>query len=51
MLHPDTLDLFNAMDQDGDGEISPTEMLEGLRLIGEEDVTEAEVEQVRKRHT
>lgn len=43
---PDTLELFNAMDVDGDGKVSPIEMLQGLQMIGEQDVTQAEVAQI-----
>ena len=43
---PDTLELFNAIDTDGSGSISPTELLQGLQMIGEADVTEAEVKEI-----
>ena len=34
------------MDVDGDKRVSPRELLEGLQMIGEQDVTEAEVAQI-----
>ena len=43
---PDTQELFEAIDTDGDGNLSPSELLHAFRTLGESDVTEAEVAQV-----